>query len=362
MRLIPAEPPSVARARAMAGLAQILMLGARFEESQDLGQRRAGRGARGRRSRRRGPCAQHARDRPRHARRDRRGDRGPARRARDRRGGRQHRRHRPGARQPRLRPRRRRPAGGRRRGGMGRCPHDGTARPDAVLRHAPAVRHRRIPVPARALGCERGRPSPRGRTSGRSGSTRSSSRSCSAASRCRAAGSPRPPSACVPWRRSRSAPRTSSSSARCRRRLTELALWEGRPDDAASAGGDGDPPGRVHAGGPHRRGLRPRRPGQCRRGRARAGQALQSNRSSKRSRRGTPSSTASGAGTQEVVAHRPPLTAQSEAWLRLCEAEGTRSASPAEPGRLGRDRRRHGTGSGDRTWPRTRDTARRRPG
>ena len=34
MRLIPPEPPSVARARAMAGLAQILMLGARFEESR----------------------------------------------------------------------------------------------------------------------------------------------------------------------------------------------------------------------------------------------------------------------------------------------------------------------------------------
>ncbi len=34
VRLIPPEPPSVARARAMAGLAQILMLGARFEESR----------------------------------------------------------------------------------------------------------------------------------------------------------------------------------------------------------------------------------------------------------------------------------------------------------------------------------------
>ena len=35
MRLIPAEPPSEARARAMAGLAQILMLGARFDEARD---------------------------------------------------------------------------------------------------------------------------------------------------------------------------------------------------------------------------------------------------------------------------------------------------------------------------------------
>ena len=36
MRLTPAEPPSEARARAVAGLAQILMLGARFEESKPL--------------------------------------------------------------------------------------------------------------------------------------------------------------------------------------------------------------------------------------------------------------------------------------------------------------------------------------
>jgi ATP/maltotriose-dependent transcriptional regulator MalT len=36
MRLIPAEPPSEARARAVAGLAQILMLGGRFEESRGL--------------------------------------------------------------------------------------------------------------------------------------------------------------------------------------------------------------------------------------------------------------------------------------------------------------------------------------
>ncbi len=36
MRLIPGEPPSEARARAMAGLAQILMLGGRFEESRGL--------------------------------------------------------------------------------------------------------------------------------------------------------------------------------------------------------------------------------------------------------------------------------------------------------------------------------------
>ena len=38
MRRIPAEPPSEARARAVAGLAQILMLGARFEEARDLAQ------------------------------------------------------------------------------------------------------------------------------------------------------------------------------------------------------------------------------------------------------------------------------------------------------------------------------------
>ena len=36
MRLIPPEPPSEARARAVAGLAQILMLGGRFEESRGL--------------------------------------------------------------------------------------------------------------------------------------------------------------------------------------------------------------------------------------------------------------------------------------------------------------------------------------
>ena len=36
MRLTPAEPPSAARARAVAGLAQILMLAARFEESREL--------------------------------------------------------------------------------------------------------------------------------------------------------------------------------------------------------------------------------------------------------------------------------------------------------------------------------------
>jgi DNA-binding CsgD family transcriptional regulator len=36
MRLIPAEPPSEARARALAGLAQILMLGARFDEAHVL--------------------------------------------------------------------------------------------------------------------------------------------------------------------------------------------------------------------------------------------------------------------------------------------------------------------------------------
>ena len=36
MRMIPPEPPSEARARAMAGLAQILMLGARFDDSRSL--------------------------------------------------------------------------------------------------------------------------------------------------------------------------------------------------------------------------------------------------------------------------------------------------------------------------------------
>jgi DNA-binding CsgD family transcriptional regulator len=36
MRLIPAEPPSEARARAVAGLAQILMLGARFDDANGL--------------------------------------------------------------------------------------------------------------------------------------------------------------------------------------------------------------------------------------------------------------------------------------------------------------------------------------
>jgi DNA-binding CsgD family transcriptional regulator len=36
MRLIPAEPPSAARARAMAGLAQIMTLGARFDEARPI--------------------------------------------------------------------------------------------------------------------------------------------------------------------------------------------------------------------------------------------------------------------------------------------------------------------------------------
>jgi len=36
MRMIPAQPPSAARARAIAGLAQILMLSARFEDSREL--------------------------------------------------------------------------------------------------------------------------------------------------------------------------------------------------------------------------------------------------------------------------------------------------------------------------------------
>ena len=36
MELIPAEPPSIARARAVAGLAQILSLSGRFEEARTL--------------------------------------------------------------------------------------------------------------------------------------------------------------------------------------------------------------------------------------------------------------------------------------------------------------------------------------
>ena len=217
LRLIPPEPPSVARARAMAGLAQILMLGARFEESRTWAND-ALTAAR----------AVGARDVEGHALNTRGIGRGtlgeideahrrPADRPRDRGGGRQRRRHRPGARQPRLRPGRRGPAGGGGRGGVGRRPHVGAPRAHAVLRHPPAVRDRRIPVPARAMGCRARTPCAAPRTSARSGSTRSSSRSCWAGWPCPAAGSPRLRSDCARWRRSPSVPRTSSSSAPSRR-------------------------------------------------------------------------------------------------------------------------------------------------
>jgi DNA-binding CsgD family transcriptional regulator/tetratricopeptide (TPR) repeat protein len=105
--------------------------------------------------------------------------------------------------------------------------------------------------------------------------------------------------------------------------LTELALWEGRPDDAASQVATairlvGFTP-EVRIGEVYALGVRAN---------ADAAELARARRAADLVERavGTGDALIDGIRRrhEEVVAHRAPLAPQSEAWLRLCEAEGTR--------------------------------------
>ncbi len=161
MALIPHEPPTEARARALAGLAQILMLAGWFDDSyvlttESLALARAvgATEIEGHALNTRGVDKGIAGDLD-------GGIRGPERVARDRRGARHRGRHRPCLRQLGLGARGSRPAGGGHRAGLDRDRIRGGPRLDALLRVAHPLQRRRRPVPPRPVGGERAGAAPR---------------------------------------------------------------------------------------------------------------------------------------------------------------------------------------------------------
>ena len=155
MALIPQEPPTEARARALAGLSQILMLAGWFEESSVLANESLALAGAVARRRDRGTCPQHTGRRQGHPRRPRRWLRGPERIVGDRGEVGRRRRHRSGIRELGLGPRGGGPARGGDRAGLGRGGFRERSRFDAVLRVAHPVQRRRRPVPPRPMGRER---------------------------------------------------------------------------------------------------------------------------------------------------------------------------------------------------------------
>ncbi len=174
-----------------------------------------------------------------------------------------------------------------------------------------------------------------------------------------------------PVRRGRRAPASPGVPGGARRGRPVHRPGAGDPDRARAvggpagrrgvAGGDGDPARRVHAGGPHRRGLRARRPGQRRRRRARprqagGGAAGACHRDGGGPDRRPPAPARGG--------RRPSPTRSPPSRRRGCVSARPRGRD-CIAGRAptpGSRPWRHGTASGARTWPRTRGTARRRRG